>query len=349
MTLDTQLNSFSRSVGIVGAGLIGGSIALGLRKAGWRVIGFDLDPDVMSVARDRTFFDEVASDIDALIARAPDLLVIAAPPTATVDLVGSIRTDIPTMDVAGVKVPVLEVAVHLPRFIGTHPMAGRETSGPTAASAALFKGATWVVVGGGDAGAEQLVTSAVADLGARVVNMTARDHDVAVAAISHLPHLVAGALLSGALETPVALELAAGSFRDLTRVGASAPIPWVELLKTNQKPVLAAIEMLRDELATLEDAIVAQDDTLLTLLSRSRDTRRSLGAPVAQVRVALADEPGELAKVGHAFEESGVDIRDIQMRHAPYGGGGVLTLSVRPGDEASLRDALMAQGLLLVA
>ncbi len=171
---------------------------------------------------------------------------------------------------------------------------------------------------------------------------------MAVAAISHLPHLVAGALLSGARETPVALELAAGSFRDLTRVGASAPIPWVELLKTNQKPVLDAIEMLRDELATLEEAILAQDDTLLTLLSQARDTRRLLGAPVAQVRVALADEPGELAKVGHAFEESGVDIRDIQMRHAPYGGGGVLTLSVRPGDETSLQDALLAQGLLLV-
>lgn len=348
MTSDTEIDSSTRSVGIVGAGLIGGSIALGLRNEGWRVIGCDLDPDVIAVAKERRFFDEVSPDIESLIATAPDLVVVAAPPTATVDVIGSLRTDIPTMDVAGVKEPIIEVAGHLPRFIGTHPMAGRETSGPSAASAALFRGATWVVVGGGDSAAEQLVVSVIADLGARVVEMTAQDHDVAVAAISHLPHLVAGALLSSAQETPAALELSAGSFRDLTRVGASAPIPWVELLKTNQKAVLDAIGTLRDELSSLEEAIVAQDDTLLTLLSRSRDTRRSLGAPVAQVRVALADEPGELAKVGHAFEESGVDIRDIQMRHAPYGGGGVLTLSVRTGDESSLEDALEAEGLLLV-
>ncbi len=135
--------------------------------------GFDLDPDVMSVARDRKFFDEVATDIDSLLALSPDLLIVATTPTATIDLIGSIRTDIPTMDVAGAKVPVLQVATDLPGFVGTHPMAGRETSGPTASSAALFRGATWVVIEGGEAGAERLVESAIADLGARVVNMTA--------------------------------------------------------------------------------------------------------------------------------------------------------------------------------
>ena len=98
----------------------------------------------------------------------------------------------------------------------------------------------------------------------------------------------------------------------------------------------------------IEAAILSDDDTLLTMLSEARDTRRALGSPVAQVRVALADQPGELAKVGHAFESSGVDIRDIQMRHAPYGGGGVLTLSVRPGEEGSLRLALEDEGLLII-
>jgi len=201
MLLDTQPTTPSRSVGLVGLGLIGGSVALGLRKAGWRVIGCDLDPDVMAVAMNRGFFDERASDIHSMLARQLDLLIIAAPPTATIELIGSIRTNLPTMDVAGVKEPVLEVAAGIPRFIGTHPMAGRETSGPRAASAALFRGATWVVVEGGDTDARQLVESVIGDLGASVVNMTAREHDVAVAAISHLPHLVAGALLSGADET----------------------------------------------------------------------------------------------------------------------------------------------------
>ncbi|MCL1594182.1 MAG: prephenate dehydrogenase/arogenate dehydrogenase family protein [Actinomycetia bacterium] len=341
-------HSGSRSVGIIGAGLIGGSIALGLRKAGWSVAGVDPDPDVMDIASERGFFDKAHHTIDSLLSASPDLVVVAAPPTATIDLVGSIQFGGPIMDVAGVKVPVLAVAEDLPGFVGTHPMAGRETSGPRAASASLFKGASWVVVEGGADAAQEVVESAIESLGARVVAMAADDHDAAVAAISHLPHLVAGALLSGATDTPAALDLAAGSFRDLTRVGASAPIPWVELLKTNRSPVLDAIGVLRDQLALFEAAIVTEDDTLLTMLSTSRETRRSLGAPVTHVRVALADEPGELAKVGHAFEESGVDIRDIQMRHAPYGGGGVLTLSVRPGEESTLRDALEAAGLLLV-
>jgi len=341
--------SRARSVGVIGIGLIGGSMALGLRKAGWHVVGYDPDDDVRTVARDRSIVDVVVESLEVVLDEDPDLIVVAAPPKATIEILSTIETGRPIMDVAGVKEPVVAAAQGLARFVATHPMAGRETSGPQAASAALFRGASWVVVEGADQEATKIVLRVIETLGARPITMTASGHDSAVASISHLPHLVAGALLSGAADTPEALELAAGSFRDLTRVGASQPLPWVELLKVNRRPVLDAIGMLRDRLATLEAAIVTDDDSLLSLLSAARHTRRSLGAPVAQVRVALADEPGELAKVGHAFEDSGVDIRDIQMRHAPYGGGGVLTVSVRPGEESALRDALVDAGLLLVS
>ncbi len=337
------------SVGVIGIGLIGGSMALGLRKAGWHVVGYDPDGDVRTVAGDRSIVDVVVESLEAVLGASPDLIVIAAPPKATIEIVSTIETSRPIMDVAGVKEPIVAAARGLAGFVATHPMAGRETSGPQAASAALFRGASWVVVEGADQDATNVVFKVIDALGARPITMTASGHDSVVASISHLPHLVAGALLAGAAGTPEALELAAGSFRDLTRVGASLPLPWVELLKVNRRPVLDAIGMLRDRLATLEAAIVTDDDSLLSLLSAARHTRRSLGAPVAQVRVALADEPGELAKVGHAFEDSGADIRDIQMRHAPYGGGGVLTVSVRPGEESTLRDALVAAGLLLVS
>ncbi len=348
MTSDYHPPPNQRTLGVIGVGLIGGSMALGLRKAGWRVVGYDPDPDVRSLLEDLSIVDEVADDLEDVVDGDVDLIVVAAPPKATIEILAMIDTDVPTMDVTGVKSPVLDVASTIPNFIGTHPMAGRETAGPRAATPALFKGATWVVIEGADADAQRLVESAIVELGARVVRMEAADHDRAVAAISHLPHLVAGALLAGAVDTPNALELAAGSFRDLTRVGASLPLPWVELLKTNRQPVLDAIGHLRVRLAVLEAAIVSDDDTLLSLLTQAREVRRSLGAPVAQVRVALADQPGELAKVGHAFEASGADIRDIQMRHAPYGGGGVLTVAVRPGEENTLRDALTDAGLLLV-
>jgi prephenate dehydrogenase len=338
-----------RRVGIVGTGLIGASIGLGLRKAGWFVTSFDPDPDVRSIAEERAVADLVTDSLDELLEAPLDLLVVAAPPKATIEIIASLETSIPTMDVAGVKTPVAAAVPPGVRFVPTHPMAGREVSGPRAATASLFSGAAWVIVEtDADDDAMRVVSQAITDLGSRIVTMSAADHDRAVAAVSHLPHVVAGALLSGASLTPAALELSAGSFRDLTRVGGSMPIPWVEILKTNRGPMLDAIGLLRERLSLIESAIVSEDDSLLRMLSEARDTRRSLGAQTAQVRVALADEPGELAKVGHAFEHSSADIRDIQMRHAPYGGGGVLSVSVRPGEEAALRAALTEAGLLVV-
>lgn len=320
----------------------------GLRLAGWHVLGYDADPDVASVASADGLVDEMVASIEDLMESDLELVVVATPPTATVEVVSSLSSTCVIMDVAGVKTPVLAAAGHLPGFVGTHPMAGRETSGPTAATAALFQGASWVVLDAADIEAAELAIEAISSLGARPIRMSAEQHDRAVALISHLPHLVAGSLLAAAADSPKSLELAAGSFRDLTRVGASQPIPWVEILKSNNAAVLDAIGALRERLAVVEAAIMSDDDSLLTLLSNARGTRRALGSPMTQVRVALADKPGELAKAGHAFEASGVDIRDIQMRHAPHGGGGVLTLSVRPGEEGALRLALEGEGLLVI-
>jgi prephenate dehydrogenase len=192
------------------------------------------------------------------------------------------------------------------------------------------------------------VLEVIETLGANPLFMSGAAHDEAVAAISHLPQILAASLLASAAETADALDLAAGGFRDLTRVAASQPIPWVEILKSNKAAVIAAIDGLRSELDSIESAIGSDDDALMAYLSRSREHRRAMGAPVSAVRVSLADKPGEIAKVGHALEESHVDVRDIQMRHAPHGGGGVLTLSVRAGEEEALRHALEDAGLLTV-
>lgn len=337
----------TRRAAVIGVGLIGGSIAAGLRAMGWHVVGHDADPDIAARSIQLGLIDSHDDSIASAIDGA-DLVVVAAPPKATIEIVASLTTDAVVMDVAGVKEAVVAVSGHLPRFVGTHPMAGRETSGPEAASPALFSGASWVVVDGAPEDAGAVVLEVVEGLGARPILMGAAQHDRAVALISHLPQVVASALLATAAADDASLDLAAGSFRDLTRVGASEPLGWVEILKTNDEAVLHAIGALRERLSAIEAAIVSRDDSLLTMLTTARDTRRALGSPVAHVRVALADRPGELAKVGHAFEASGVDIRDIQMRHAPYGGGGVLTLSVRPGEEGALQLALESEGLLVV-
>ena len=336
-----------RTAAVIGIGLIGGSIATGLRRAGWRVVGHDANSDHAQRALELDLLDHVEPTLAGAVAGA-DLVVVATPPTATIEVLSAISTESVVFDVAGVKSPVVPAGRHLPGFVATHPMAGRETSGPDAASPALFNGATWVIVEGAAPEPTGAVVAVVEALGGRPVFMSAEAHDRAVALISHLPQVVASGLLGIAAEDTAALDLAAGSFRDLTRVGASEPLGWVEILKSNEPAVLEAIAALRSRLDMLEAAIGTPDDTLLALLARARDTRRALGSPVAQVRVALADEPGQLARVGHAFEASGVDIRDIQMRHAPYGGGGVLTLSVRPGEEGALRHALEDEGLLIV-
>ncbi|MFQ5555000.1 MAG: prephenate dehydrogenase [Acidimicrobiia bacterium] len=337
-----------RDVGILGTGLVGASIGLGLRSGGARVTGWDPDPDVLHQAIDRGAVDIAASDEAAVLAAAGDLLVIGAPPAATCDLVGRLDHGQLTMDVAGVKAPVVE-ANTMPRFVGTHPMAGREVAGPAAASAVLFRGAAWVVVtDGASEGDLAAVGGVVTSLGARPVLTTAAEHDQAVAVVSHLPQLVAAALVATAGETEGSIDLAAGSFRDLTRVAASDPALWVDLLRTNRVAVTAALASLQAVLGEMTDALSGSDEMLAAMLSRSRAVRRGLTARAATVRVALADQPGELAKVGHALQVVAVDVRDIQLRHAPHGGGGVLTVSVRPGDADTLSRALSDEGLLIV-
>ena len=336
----------SQRVGILGTGLIGASIGLGLRRAGHDVRGWDPEESAVAEAA-RLGALEPADRIEALA--WADIVVLAGPPAVIVDEVAEIETSALVTDVAGIKGPVVSAAAHVPRFVGGHPMAGREASGPAAATGSLFRGAAWVLVTDG-AGSEDLeiVTSLVEDLGARPMLMTAEEHDRRVAVVSHLPQLLAAGLLHLADDEDGALDLAAGSFRDLTRVAASDPAPWTELLSGNADALATAVTSLTRALDELASSARSSPERVASTLGEARRLRRSLAPPVAAVRVALDDRPGELARVGTAFASSGVDVRDLQLRHGPHGGGGVLTISVRPGEDETLRDALRAEGLDVV-
>ena len=229
-------------------------------------------------------------------------------------------------------------------------MAGREIRGPAGATPSLFRGATWVVTTDGAVASDlEYVEAMLEQLGARPLRMTAAEHDAGVAMISHLPQVLATALVNEAADRTKTLDLVAGSFRDLTRVAASDPANWVDLLELNTPQVLAVIEDFRERLGRVAAALQDDDDeTIRAFLGRGRQIRRDLAPGAVAVRVALADQPGELARVGRAFGAASVDIRDLQLRHAPHGGGGVLTVSVRPGEEASLRTALEDEGLLVL-
>ena len=288
-----------RSAAIIGTGLIGTSIGLGLRSAGWEVTGWDVASEALMAAVDRGGLTRAAASEAEALAGPHDIVVLACPPPATEAIVS--RGDIPwlTIDTCGAK-SVIMAANRLERFVGSHPMAGREVSGPDPATASLFNGATWVIaIDGASATDSDAVERVVRELGARPVRMTAEDHDAAVAAISHLPQLLAASLVGLAGEHPEAMNLAAGSFRDLTRVAGSDPALWIDVLAANRAHVLASLHEMQGRLAAAAAFLEANDlSGLAEQLHTSRDVRRSLTARATAVRVALADQPGELAKVG---------------------------------------------------
>jgi len=336
-------------VAIIGTGLVGGSVGAALTALGHDVVGWDPAEDHLRVALERSLVSRAADTFEQAVDGA-DVVVLAGPPRGVVEGLGRLSGhEGLVIDVCGVKQPVLAAAADVPRFVGTHPMAGREHGGPEHATPGLFRGATWVIVSDGATAddltaAEELVRS----LGATPTTMTAVRHDAAVAAISHLPQLVAASLVAHATDESDRLELAAGSFRDLTRVALSDPAIWVQVLPANGREVSLQLRLLADRLRDVADVVEAGDtDTLGALLTEARGHRRALAPPVAQVGIILEDRPGELGRVGAALAASRVDVRDLQLRHGRHGGGGVLTLSVRPGEAEPLTLALVDQGFEL--
>jgi prephenate dehydrogenase len=210
----------------------------------------------------------------------------------------------------------------------------------------MFHGATWVLTSDG-ADADDLVTmqTVTRSFGANPVVMTAAEHDAAVARVSHLPHVIAAALMRLADSDPASLSLAGGGFRDLTRIAAGDSTWWAEVLTANAAQVDASIEELQKTLDDWRRIIGDNSDGVLDAeLDSARTARMSLGEHHSQVRVVLVDEPGEIARVGHALETSRVDVRDFQLRHGEHGGGGVLTISVKGEGREALTKALIDEG-----
>ena len=331
---------------VIGTGLIGASMGLALRHAGWVVTGWDPDGSALSIAVEIGALD-YASASPAEAMDGAQLIVLAGPPRASIATLRDLDTDTLVIDIAGVKEPICRAASHLKHFVGTHPMAGREQSGPGAASGALFRGASWVIVEDGTESEDvDRVEKLLASLGANPVRMSAADHDLAVAIVSHLPQVLAATLLGEAARHDEALPLAAGSFRDLTRVALSDPALWAELLGENQAAVVSEVRSFAERLQAIADD-VESDVSVEEFLISARELRRTLAPPVMAIRVILEDQPGELAGVGRALAISSVDVRDLQLRHGPQGGGGVLTLSVRPGEAEALRQSLVSEGFAL--
>ena len=341
--------------GIIGTGLIGGSLGLALRKLGWHVTGSDLDAARAERSLELWALDAVGEDASAeLTFVATPAGAVAAQARRVLDAAGE-RGGIVT-DVAGVKAAIVAAVDH-PRFVGGHPMAGSEQEGVEGADASLFEGATWVLTPteSTDPGAYARVRAVVSSLGADAVAVAPARHDELVAMVSHVPHLTAAALMSLAAESAeehaTLLRLAAGGFRDMTRVAAGHPGIWPDVCAENGAAITATLDRLRAALDGVRRLVVDGDrDGLLGFLERARQARTNLPsrAPrpedVAELRVPVPDRPGVLAEVTTLLGELDVNIYDLEIAHSAEGDRGVLVLMVaaRHGDLA--RGALLARG-----
>ena len=229
-----QFEPERRRARVVGTGLIGGSIGAGLRRRGWHVTGSDVVASRAQRALELGVVDALGDDPDAAIT------FVATPSgDAPGAIAAALRGSGVVTDVAGIKGPIVE-RITEPRFVGGHPMAGSEQTGVDGADPDMFEGATWVLTPTThtDPGAYATVRGVVATLGANVVELPAARHDDLVALVSHVPHLTAATLMNlaadTALEHATLLRLAAGGFRDMTRVAAGEPGIWPDLVADNR-------------------------------------------------------------------------------------------------------------------
>jgi prephenate dehydrogenase len=289
---------------VIGLGLIGGSVLRALAASGHAVLGYDADPATRAMARTAAAKApvgerwQVTGTVRDAVAGA-DLVVLAVPlpAVATVldELAGSGYSGLVT-DVTSVKEPVRDLVNQRARrfgrlagFVGGHPMAGRETAGFAAADVGLFRDCAWVLClepAETDLADWLTLAGVLTVLGARVVPATAAEHDLAVAAISHVPHLLAAALTDHAAADPLALTLGAGSFRDGTRVAASPPALTAAMCGGNAVAVGQALDAVLAALARTRAALDADDPI---------EALRPLLAPAAAARQAWPRTPSEPA------------------------------------------------------
>jgi prephenate dehydrogenase len=341
-----------RRAQLLGTGLIGGSIGLALRAHGWHVTGRDRDGAMAARAVERGVLDEVGDDPDA------DLTFVATPVGAVPALVKEAlgRTRGLVTDVGSVKTPMLPL-MDDGRYVGGHPMAGSELEGVDGARADLFEGATWVLTPTAGTSDEAFtnVRSVISSFGAEVIALPPERHDSMVAVVSHIPHLTAATLMRLAdersTEHRALLRLAAGGFRDMTRIAAGHPGIWPDICSENRDAIVEELDRLVESL-TVVRRVVAEGarDELVAMLEQARTARTALPArysrpdELAELRVPIPDRTGVLAEITTLASELGVSIADIEIAHSSEGPQGVLLLLVEGRVGGRLYDGLVAHG-----
>jgi prephenate dehydrogenase len=336
----------------MGLGLIGGSIARALGERGWTVTGDDHRADRLEQALSLGIVGATGLDPDA------EITFVATPVLTLPDQVkrALAETRGVVTDVGSVKLAVAS-AIDDPRFVGGHPMAGSELEGLDGSDGSMFQGAVWVLTPSATTSDSTFATVAavVAELGADVVALPAERHDQVVAVISHVPHLTAATLMGlasdRAEEHAALLRLAAGGFRDMTRIASGQPNIWLDICAENRPAILSALDGLIEGLAQMRSVVDTDDRTELhRLLAKARDARANLPVrgthpgELAEVRIPIPDRAGSAAEVFTLAAELGVNISSFEVVHSVEGNRGVAVVLVDATVAELYRGGLLARG-----
>ena len=338
----------SERIAVIGTGLIGTSIAMAATRVGCLVSGWDPDAHAAARAAERTDL-QIAPTFEEAVHGA-EIVVVCAPIPVTSALVARALEAAPTAivtDVASIKGRVVRDVGHaggaaaVERYVGGHPMGGSERSGPEHASPSVVDGIVWVLTPDDAAptGSIDRLEAWIERIGGRPVRMSPTRHDRLVAFVSHLPQVASTALMALAAteeaDEPEILLLAAGGFRDLTRLASSNPALWSQILLANREAIAEAIGLFSAGLQDLRAMILQgrADDVEETFDHAKRARLRLAAKPqvragVAVLQIPIPDRPGALAQLTSALADKRVNIEDLQIVHSPEGGRGTVHLTV---------------------
>lgn len=356
---------------IVGLGLIGASIAQAIREA-WPAMvltGVDIDEATRKAAEDQGIVDRVLSGddpaLEAILAEEADLVILATPADADgayFRLISESGYDGIVTDTASTKERVVALAqenlAYPENLVPGHPMAGSEINGIEGARGDLFQGAYWVLCPNEDTPVDFLpaLHEFITGLGARVIIIPSDQHDRAVAVVSHVPHFVASSLVTlasrAADDQQSIMRLAAGGFKDTTRVAAGSPDLWCGIAFDNREEVEAGLKEMQSILGSFVSALEREDrEGLTALLKDAAELRRGLPAAwvpssdkLLEVRIPITNHPGAVAQCTAVASEVGCNIQSIDIDHVTEDRAYLSMILTDEGDIGQLSSKLLGEG-----
>lgn len=348
-----------KNIAVIGLGLIGGSLALALKNVdeNFVITGYDLDFQATNIAKYRKIIDRISKSPEDAVEDA-DLVIIATPVSQIIEIITSIKEHLKkgtiVTDVGSAKEKIVKKATEiLPPdvvFIGGHPMAGSENEGVLNANPELFRNAFYLLTPTDSTVTDSLVTlhTLLTKIGSKVITMSPKEHDINVALISHLPHILSTNLVEliddKQKELKNLFKLCAGGFRDMTRIATSNPKMWVDISLENKEEIIKVIDEYIGYLAKFKENLQQENQEFVKRhYLKAQKARINLPkfiekdiSQLYELRISVPDKPGVLSEITLAISSSGINIEDISIFHSTeFSGGGILRILVQ-GKDAGL-------------